>query len=359
MHCLRKPGSWRLCLLLICILLHLGSAPAVSAQRAEKEALPPCWLGLYGTPPDPQVASGSAHLVARARRSSLHRLRDLHEKYADDGLVVIAVDGSRMYRPEFLERRVDQECYYALPFPVVVGGDLLARLNAGLHDERHRTFDVLLDPTGEIRWWGLVESLSNRELRGVLRRAEAPGELAPLAMAVPALPGFDPEDPALVLAARGELAAAHDLAAADAAPQRAIRAALEEHIAGMLERIESAIDSGRDVPRALAHLELLVEELEGHRLGYPARQLWRRAGSAQELEAECSASEELLEIIDLDIWKGYGGVSDRNGTLINKKAYPAVLERDRRDLERVLDRYPGTAGARRAEVLLDQLGERD
>ena len=51
------------------------------------------------------------------------------------------------------------------------------------------------------------------------------------------------------------------------------------------------------------------------------------------MSAQRAEKQALLEIIELDIWKGYGGGSDRNGTLINNKAYPAVLERDRRDLE--------------------------
>lgn len=339
----RIRSIWARCFLSACALA--GLAPP---SRTEDPPCPPIaaevWVNHVGQAPTLEALRGRPLLLGELRKATLHELIELQDAYASRGLVVLAVS-SADHAPE----RVDREALYAVPFPIGFGSETERELEE-LVGLRYASA-YLVDSDGRVVWAGQADDVPKKEVRAVLRGVRRPRD-GDLVAWRGRLPDADPE--ALEHAAAGELGRALARAAGDA-KSAPLREALVRHIEDLATRIDAALTSRRDLAPALAALEPLVEALEGRPEGMRARRLAARVRADETLADEMEARKSLLELIDFDIWRGYGGVADRNGTLIFKKGYPPIAKTKDTQLVRLIRKHAGTLAATRAELLLEQL----
>lgn len=251
----------------------------------------------------------------------------MYEENREKGLVVLAVSNEEL---ESVEPYVES---FALPFPVAAGsrtGGLLGQMVG----QRGIPHSYLVDPEGDLVWHGHPSELTSGVLREALAGASAPGPKDALAWRgeVEGAP-----DEVLELAARGELAEALETLEESGATDggaAALKEALDAHVADLRAQVQKAFDQ-RKVRTALTNLEVLVDEFERTDLGDELEEWLERMEDDESIQRELEA----VELLD-------------RALLIGRKRGE---DKAKRHFERVVEKFPGTRAAERAQKILKGL----
>lgn len=249
----------------------------------------------------------------------------MHEEFRGDGLVVLALSNEPLAKVQPYAER------YGLPFAVGAGsgtGQALGRM-VGARGIPH---SYLIDPKGNLAWHGHPSRVTNKTIQAALRGATKVGEKGVLAWhgEVEGAP-----EAALTLAAEGELSKAlRALAADESAGASALREQLEEHVALLGRQVEAGF-ARRDVARSFEVLELLVDETRGLPVGEPLAARLKEVRKDDALQAELDAGTALERALELGRKRG--------------------MKKARKSLERIVEKYPGTRAAERANQLIREL----
>jgi len=218
---------------------------------------------------------------------------------------------------------------YDIPFPVANGSSVGGKLGK-MVGARGIPHSYLLDTEGRLVWHGHPSSLTKKQLKTAMAKAERAGPNSTLGWRgdVPGAPAK-----AIAAAANGEIGDAFKLIdkAQGSAGAKALEGYLEAHIVDLRGQIDAAIGRG-DFSQSLPALEVLAKQLKRHPLGDELAQRQKEIASDEVIQNEIEAADALARSLDI--------VSKRG------------VKKAKKSLQSVVKRFPGTHAAKRAQGLI-------
>lgn len=309
-----------------------STTPAVGVKAPEINAKE--WLNNVGGVPNLENLRGQPVLLefwatwCPPCRASMPHLQEIHEEFADQGLVIVALsDEMKKDVQPFVEK---------MGLPFIVGAASTSKAAYGIRGIPH-TF--LVDADGTITWSGHPMELTAATVKKLVHGARLPKNR--LLAFRGDVDGTKTQTKYEKLARNGELAAAIEQAEAtlvdakasaeEKGAAEATKKSVSAYVDDIRKRAEGLIES-RDVAEGRALYEALAKEFERTDVGASAKKRLDEIAKDASLSREIEAMKELNEV--------------------KKQIDDIGIDKAKKRLEALVSKYVGTKASERALLLL-------